>query len=385
MNRSMRLFSLLLVTVAALSGCTSQQEDSPAPSSPSVAPGYTGTVATSSPEPAASPSAAGSTEAPAMATAVPDRADSFLGVRLIDKQGEVVREWAAAAINLFQPVRTGQNEEQELFIYRIGSEQPELLAEDGSITSWPAPQWSDDEPPYGNDYGNDILYADRLLNDEIFAVKGNRTLYLVNIVTGEAKKLYSAKRPVYGLTASPDNSQAALLVASEPYIGPDADLIVLNRKGEEIFSKPKASVQSHSDGFLFIYPMAWKDSVTLAVPASGYELYGNGGVNLVHTDTGVTEFREKPSLPADLLRLFEESAGKVKFPEELHFLPEPGDQPVYYAVQGMNSDIWLLNQKTRLAVKLEKGRLLKWTTDGNLLVSATSRELLEAYIGIESL
>ncbi|AIQ58347.1 hypothetical protein [Paenibacillus borealis] len=385
MNRSMRLFSLLLVTVAALSGCTSQQEDSPAPSSPSAAPGYTGTVATSSPEPAASPSAAGSTEAPAMATSVPDRADSFLGVRLIDKQGEVVREWAAAAINLFQPVRTGQNEEQELFIYRIGSEQPELLAEDGSITSWPAPQWSDDEPPYGNDYGNDILYADRLLNDEIFAVKGNRTLYLVNIITGEAKKLYSAKRPVYGLTASPDNSQAALLVASEPYIGPDADLIVLNRKGEEIFSKPKASVQSHSDGFLFIYPMAWKDSVTLAVPASGYELYGNGGVNLVHIDTGVTEFREKPSLPADLLRLFEESAGKVKFPEELHFLPEPGDQPVYYAVQGMNSDIWLLNQKTRQAVKLEKGRLLKWTTDGNLLVSATSRELLEAYLGIESL
>jgi hypothetical protein len=51
----------------------------------------------------------------------------------------------------------------------------------------------------------------------------------------------------------------------------------------------------------------------------------------------------------------------------------------------MNSDIWLLNQKTRQAVKLEKGRLLKWTSDGNLLIGKTSKELLEAYIGIDSL
>ncbi|MEK4328871.1 hypothetical protein MKX70_23830 [Paenibacillus sp. FSL R7-0312] len=384
MNRSIRLFLLLLVTIAALGGCSSVQAGPPKSSSSSAAPGFTGTVATSTPEPAVSPSAPGVTVAPG-AEAIPDPADSFRGVRLVSKQGEVIREWASAAINLFQPVRTGLNEQQQLLIYHIGSEQPELLAEDGSITSWPAPQWSGEEPPYGNDYGNDVLYADRLLNDEIFAVKGNRTLYLVNITTGEAKKLYTAKRPVYGLTASPDNSQAALLVASEPYIGPDADLIVLNRKGEEVFSKPRASVQSHSDGFLFIYPMAWKDPGILTVPVSGYEQYGNGGVNLVHTDTGVIEFLEKPSLPAGLLLLFEESAGKVKFPEELHFLPEPGDQPVYYAVQGMNSDIWLLNQKTRQAVKLERGRLLKWTSDGNLLVGKTSRELLEAYIGTDSL
>lgn len=384
MNRSIRLFLLLLVSIAALSGCSSEQAGSPKPSSSSAAPGFTGTVATSTPEPAVSPSAPEVTVAPA-AAAVPDPEDSFRGVRLVGKQGEGIREWASAAINLFQPVRTGLNEQQQLLIYHIGSEQPELLEEDGSITSWPAPQWSGEEPPYGNDYGNDVLYADRLMNDEIFAVKGNRTLYLVNIATGEAKKLYSAKRPVYGLTASPDNSQAALLVASEPYIGPDADLIVLNRKGEEVFSKPKASVQSHSDGFLFIYPMAWKDPSILTVPVSGYEQYGNGGVNLVHTDTGVTEFLEKPSLPADLLLLFEKSAGKVKFPEELHFLPEPGDQPVYYAVQGMNWDIWLLNQKNQQAVKLERGRLLKWTSDGNLLVGKTSKELLEEYIGTDPL
>jgi hypothetical protein len=357
MNRSIRLTLLLLVSIAALGGCSSQQT--------------------------ASPSAVGDTQAAAAVTAVPNPDDSFLGVRLVDKQGEVVREWAAPAITLFQPVQIGQSEEQQLLIYHVGSDQPELLAGDGSMISWPAPQWSEAEPPYGNDYGNDVLYADRLLNDEIFAVKGNRTLYLVNIATGEAKKLYSATRPVYGLAASPDNSQAALLVASEPYIGPNADLIVLNRKGEEVYRKPKASIRSHSDGFLFIYPMAWKDPVSLAVPISGYELYGNGGVNLVNISTGVTEFREKPPLPADLLLLFEEAAGKVNFPDELHFLPEPGDQPVYYAIQGTNLDIWLLNQKTRQAVKLERGRLLKWTSDGNLLVGVTSGELLEAYLGID--
>lgn len=105
----------------------------------------------------------------------------------------------------------------------------------------------------------------------------------------------------------------------------------------------------------------------------------------MNIETGQTEFREDPSLPSELLTLFEEAAGEVKFPEELHFLPEPGDQPAYYAVQGFNLDIWLLNAKTHQAEKLEHGRLLNWTADGNLLIGKTSGELMETYIGISPL
>ncbi|WNS45617.1 hypothetical protein [Paenibacillus sp. MMS20-IR301] len=350
MNRSIRLTLLLLLCIIVLGGCNSQQNASPVPS--------------------ASPAAQ-------------DSYDSFLGVRLIGKQGNIIQEWAADNINLFQPVQTGHGQEAQLFIYRMANEQPELLLEDGTLMSWPAPDWTGAETGYGNDYGNNVLYADRLLNDEIFAVNGNRTLYLVNIKSGAAQKLYSAERPIYGMSASPDNSMAALLVASEPYIGPNADLIVLDRKGNSLVNIQKASVQSHSDGFLFIYPMAWKDPVTLAVPAGGYEQYGNGGVNLVNIQTRQMEFREKPALSPDLLHLFEEAAGQVKFPAELHFLPEPGEHPVYYAVQGNHSDIWLLNQQTRQAVKLGSGRLLKWTGDGNLLVGKTTMDVMEFYIGTD--
>lgn len=246
MKRSVNLIPLLLAAIAIIGGCSTEQSSVPVPAA----------------------SAAGATPA-LTAVAVPDPDRSFRGVRVVSKDGKVINKWARTDINLFQPVRTGQNTGQQMFIYRPGSMQPELLAENGSLISWPAPEWTGAEPPYGNDYGNDVLYADRLLNDEIFAVKGNRTLYLVNTVTGEARKLYTAKHPIYGLAASKDNSRAALLVASEPYIGPNADLIILDREGEQIYSKPKASVQGHSDGFLFIYPMAWTNDTTLAVPANG--------------------------------------------------------------------------------------------------------------------
>ncbi|MEK5493557.1 hypothetical protein MKZ24_22975 [Paenibacillus sp. FSL R7-0297] len=91
MTRSIRLFLLLLVSIAALGGCSSEQAGSSAPSSSSAA------------------------------AAVPDPADSFRGVRLVSKQGEVIKEWASAAINLFQPVRTGLNEQQLLEAY-IGAD-----------------------------------------------------------------------------------------------------------------------------------------------------------------------------------------------------------------------------------------------------------------------
>ncbi|WP_222125152.1 hypothetical protein, partial [Bacillus pumilus] len=87
-----------------------------------------------------------------------------------------------------------------------------------------------------------------------------------NTRSGVFQELYESARPVYGIAASPDNDRLARLVASDDTFGPDADLIVLDRDGNQLLNRPRASYLSHSDGFLFIYPLAWNDNETVTVP-----------------------------------------------------------------------------------------------------------------------
>ncbi|MDQ0062663.1 hypothetical protein J2T14_004863 [Paenibacillus harenae] len=43
-------------------------------------------------------------------------------------------------------------------------------------------------------------------------------------------------------------------------------MIILSDKGKVLCNKEKAAYVLHSDGFLFVYPKAWIDSHTIAVP-----------------------------------------------------------------------------------------------------------------------
>jgi hypothetical protein len=300
----------------------------------------------------------------------------FYGVRKIDPRGTVVQEWYADSLEMFRSLQVDESEET-LLVYSAGSDLPEILQADGSRIIFAEPQWSEDKPSFGNDYGFDVLYADRLLNNEIYAVKGNRTLYVVNIKTGKTRKLYTSDLPINGIAASPDNSRVALLVVSNEYLTPEEDLVVLDRQGHEEYRKPQASYSSHSDGFLFVYSMAWTNDHNVAVPILGNENYGKDGVKEFNVDEDTVVAHENMALSQDALQLLELYAGTIQYPNTLCILPEPGDNPHRYAVEISSSrynNLWLLDTAAKQATKLETGHLLKWTNDGNLLMGVTKPE-----------
>lgn len=332
-------------------------------------------------EPAPSATTAPSAAVPVISAKPEDPGgSSFYGIRLLDPAGAAVQEWASDSFAMVQPIVVEQAKEPRLLVYSTGNELPEILEEDGSRTALAAPKWTDNEQAFGNDYGFNLLFADRVLNDEIYAVRGNRSLYRVNIANGTTRKLYASEQPINGIAASPDNSRVAVLVA-DAYLTPEEQLLVFDREGNKVYNLPKASYASHSDGYLFVYPMAWTDNHHVTVPLSGYEQYGVGGVNVIHVDEDTAVFRERRTLPEEALQLLEQHAGIIKFPDDLRFLLAPGANPKVYAVEGNNFNTWLIDTASRQVVNLGGGRLLRWTDEGNLLISVSRADEPFYYIG----
>ncbi|AIQ47767.1 hypothetical protein R70723_19110 [Paenibacillus sp. FSL R7-0273] len=145
------------------------------------------------------------------------------------------------------------------------------------------PSFPREEGAYGNDYGYDEMYSDRFYPGYTYMVSGNKTLYRVDLQDFSRKKLHVFDKPVYGMSSSPDGTRIAVLYAHDDYIGPGADLLVLDQKGNTLLSRENAAFLSHSDGFLFVYPLAWEDNSILILPAD------NGKSNLlgkIRFDTG---------------------------------------------------------------------------------------------------
>lgn len=311
--------------------------------------------------------------------------DGFQGVRQIDVSGKILWEWASESTTIIQPVWTEKDDLQEesLLAYSSSTRQVEVLLADGSHYSLVEPTWSN-ETGYGNDYGFDVLYADRLLNERLFAVKDNRNLYLTNTKTGQATKLYSAEKPVYGVAASPDNSKVALLVASEKEITTYADLIVLSDKGKVLYSMEKAAYVSHSDGFLFVYPMTWIDSHTIAVPFYGHGEHSPWSKAYIDITADQSEIQEQELLPNNAQELLVQHAGEVEWVEMLRALPQAvAVTSEYYAVQIDDGASWLLNMEQEKATKLASSIPLKWTQDGNLLLWKPNVKQSHYYIGLD--
>lgn len=70
------------------------------------------------------------------------------------------------------------------------------------------------------------------------------------------------------------------LFAHDDYVGTGADLLVLDKKGNKVFSKENAASMSHSDGFLFVYPLTWEDNSVLILPADSEESNPLGRISL---------------------------------------------------------------------------------------------------------
>lgn len=307
-----------------------------------------------------------------------EQEDGFLGVRMYDKSGDRVREWTLDKAYMMQLIWKGVGESADEALLVYSSSKPEVSVQllDGNRIALEQPKWVEVEDGYGNDYGSDVLYADRIVDDQIFAVKGNRTLYQVNIKTGQTKKLRVMTNAVYGIAASPDNRKVALLTATEKELGTSADLSVMDANGKLLYTKKQASYISHSDGFLFVYPMAWADSRTVVVPyynavpflESNYvgSAWSKAYVD-IEQDTSM--IRNLAPLPKEALDLLEEQVGEIEYTGSIRSLPRSLDEENhYYAIESDERETWLIDIDKNRVIKLGWRSLVKWTRAGELVV-----------------
>ncbi|NQX48593.1 hypothetical protein HQN87_24995 [Paenibacillus tritici] len=177
----------------------------------------------------------------------------------------VVPAWNTGWI---KPVQTRESVAPSYLFY--GQEKHHLVhALKGEALEIPAfPQEKD---AYGNDYGYHEMYADRFYSGFTYMVSGNKTLYRVDLKDFTRKQLHTFNKPVYGMSSSPDGTRIAVLTAHDDYIGSGADLLVLDEKGNTLLSRENAVYLSHSDGFLFVYPLTWEDDSILLLPADSGE------------------------------------------------------------------------------------------------------------------
>ncbi|MCQ6559474.1 hypothetical protein [Paenibacillus mendelii] len=233
-------------------------------------------------------------------------------------------------------------------------------------------EWPEHGEPYANDYGGEFLFSDRFYTDKTYAVYGNRTLYEVAWKEGKARKLYDSQEPVYGIASSPDGKRIGLLVASDSFLGPMADLVVLDQNGKKLKQWPSAGYISHSDGFLFSYPMTWTDNNTVAAPLVGVADITRGKAILDVNEGSVIKVKdpELPKAAADRLKL--EAGSSV---EIIRVLPEPSAQEVRYAaVQTAEAGIWLIDVQNDSAAWIGTGLLLGWNEEQQLAVFDASNE-----------
>jgi len=297
-------------------------------------------------------------------------------LRMIDV---VAEEETAAALpdsTMAQLVRVQRNSEN---VGESAGEQPYLLMygkdasamvplAEGERQEIAVGSWPDLGKVIGNDYGYDVLYSDRFYADYTYAVWGNRTLYRVDWKKGIATKLYDAPRAVYGVTSSPDGSEIALLLATEEALTPSADLVVVNSTGKVMKSIPKAAYISHSDGFLFPYPVSYQSADTIVVPffASGEFNRGQGAISWKQ---GHVEKSEGVLPTAAEEALLKKSVGyKGEVIRRQVQSSSANSTKGYVALQTDERDIWLIDAGNGTVKWLGKGQLLGWISDQKLAI-----------------
>ncbi|MFF2479382.1 hypothetical protein [Paenibacillus sp. NPDC058071] len=277
-----------------------------------------------------------------------------------------------------KPIRSADKNTIDSYLFYDKEEHQLYKPANGEVLKLRSPA----EPPagYDNDYGYKDMFSDRFYNGYTYMVSGNKTLYKANTTGRQAlSKLRSFKRPVYGMSSSPDGKKIAVLMASDEYLGPDADLIVLNDKGQTIFSRSRAVYLSHSDGFLFMYPIEWQDNRRIILPA------GTGPDNPL--GKLVFDLTNKSSVPLKDERVTKQMIAdlfaheKMKEGYEDYYLiagAQWSPDSRYAAYQTSGKRIWVYDRKDRSITFAGAGTLLGWLPDNELLW-ASGKELVYTY------
>ncbi|WP_309122416.1 hypothetical protein [Paenibacillus sp.] len=297
-------------------------------------------------------------EQPERNAAVLRSADAWGGVRWADGDGRIERTREVGEAVMLGPISGDEGD----YAAAYGTDGRVTLVEleTGATRYLPDIAWPEPGTPFGNDYGSDTMFSDRLHGSVLFAVHGNRTLYRVEIDTGEATKLYESERPVKSVATSPDGRRIALLVNLEDSLTAEGDVLVLNEAGERVTIVPKATFGGHSDGFLFPIPIRWVDGRTVSV---GRYDADRGATARIDVEDGSIRVVPGAALPERAQRLLDERVGWPA--EALRVLPHPDG--TRYAVQTPEGS-WLVDTASARAIWLGPGTALQWADGDRIAV-----------------
>ncbi len=307
-------------------------------------------------------------------------------LKWLDGKGELVRELPLSSALMIQSVDTdSQAGNEALAVYSHGSQRL-VQAESGEAADSGLVNWAGTVEPYGNDYGSAILYADRWSGDVVYGIYGNREVFSANRATGELNKHYVSEKPIYGIASSPDGGRFAILVPSDEFVGPEADLIVFDRSGKEQWRKNKAAFSGHSEGFVFPYAMSWPEENTIVVPTEiegdDRSYRGKAFVSLIG-DKVIKQRNE--ALPEDVFNSFSKEIGEQDRDSLRHVLrgSRATNSEGKFVVQGSSASSWLIDTKAGEVIWLGTGMPLQWNAKGELLMWSGSSEQGIQPVGFE--
>ncbi|MEK5469611.1 hypothetical protein [Paenibacillus sp. FSL P2-0136] len=226
------------------------------------------------------------------------------------------------------------------------------------------PVFAQEKDAYGNDYGYHEMYSDRFYGDFTYMISGNKTLYRVDLKGFTRTKLHVFSKPVYGMSSSPDGKHIAVLTAHDEYIGPGADLTVLDQKGKILHSQQNAAFISHSDGFLFVYSLTWEDDSNLILPADRGEHNPLGQVRY-NTGSGTSTVMQDQRITDQLKKDLAEHERQPHNDLLLSGLMWSPDNR-FAAFQSDTGTIQVYDTQERTFTFISAGTLLGWMPDGTL-------------------
>jgi len=145
----------------------------------------------------------------------------------------------------------------------------------------------------------------------------------------------------------------------------------LGQEIEEIDTYENAAFLSHSDGFLFEYPLSWIDDTQLILPADSNEnnLTGKVLLNLKNKQKSIIKDERLTD------QLVEDIFTHVK--EENFFVISSllwSQDAKVAAFQAMNNQIWIYNTESRTFEFIGVGNLLGWMSSDNLIYTNTKHQ-----------
>ncbi len=284
------------------------------------------------------------------------------GIRWTNAEGQLVRQGEFDAAVFIQPPCC-EGGDEAIVVYGQDGSVDRLDPNMGDVSRTKQEEWSDVAVSRWSDSGVGDLYAYAADGETYYIAKGLEHVYRVDPASDSRTFIHrSEEASIYGLASSPDGSKVAVLTDSERALGSTADLHVFDASGQRLFHYEKAAYIGHSDGWHFVYPMAWQDNDRVAVPNRGRFIYD------VHK--GLIAEEESGIRSADVISVLKEAIpGWGGYESDiLRVLPKPGDgSDRLYAAYVSGKGTYIIDTQAGTATRIGAGSLLGWTADGDLM------------------